>query len=129
MEEEKKKKSILVIEDEMPLIKAIRDKLYRNDFDVISARSVNQALGLMDDVKSVDAIWLDHYLLGTEDGLDFVKKIKSDDIWKNIPIFVVSNTASSEKVVDYHKYGVTKFFTKANFRLDEIVAEIQKHLK
>jgi CheY-like chemotaxis protein len=129
MKESVRKKTILVIEDEMPLIRAIRDKLYRNDLDVVSARSVSQAIGLMEDLADIDAIWLDHYLLGMEDGLDFVRKVKKDERWKSTPIFVISNTASSNKVRDYMNIGITKFFVKANFRLDEIIADIKGHIE
>jgi DNA-binding response OmpR family regulator len=134
MENEKKKKTIMIIEDEASLLKAIRDKLYRNNFEMIAARTANQALELLKSLEVmknesyVDAIWLDHYLLGYEDGLDFMKKIKSNEHWKNIPVFVVSNTASESKVESYLKLGITKYYVKADYRLDQIVDDIKKFL-
>ena len=124
-----KDKTILVIEDERPLLEAIKTKLEKNGFEVTTARTVEQALNYLEDLERVDVIWLDHYLLGKEDGLDFVAKIKSHDgKWKHIPIFVVSNTASADKVQSYIQLGISKYFVKAEHRLDRIISEIKLFL-
>lgn len=124
----KKNPIILVVEDEKPLQEAIKIKLEKNDFDVVTARSVEQALNLMNDLSKIDVVWLDHYLLGQEDGLDFVAKIKNSEKWKGIPIFVVSNTATADKVRAYLELGVEKYYTKSDYRLDDIIGEIKKSL-
>jgi len=122
-------KTMLVIEDERPLVEAIKHKLENNGFAVVTARTVEQALNYLEDLKQVDAIWLDHYLLGKEDGLDFVSKIKQDGAkWKNIPIFVISNTASPKNVQSYIRFGVKKYYVKAEHRLDEIINDIKSFL-
>lgn len=121
--------TILVVEDERPLADAINVKLKKNGFDVVSARAVSQALEYLETSMNVDVVWLDHYLLGKENGLDFVTKLKSDTgKWKNIPIFVVSNTASPDKVQSYLRLGIHKYFVKAEHRLDDIIGEIKKAL-
>ena len=123
------KKTILVVEDERPLAEAIRLKLEKEGMNVAVARTVEQALGYLGDLKRVDGIWLDHYLLGTENGLDFVVRVKAkDSAWVNIPIFVVSNTATADKVQSYLRLGVNKYYVKAEYRLDEIIAEIKRVL-
>lgn len=124
-----KPKTILVVEDERPLLEAIKRKLENNDLEVVTARTVDQALSYLQDLSAVDGIWLDHYLLGSEDGLDLVTKLKSSDsIWKHIPIFVVSNTASEEKVKAYMQFGVDKYFVKSDFRLDQIIVALKESL-
>ena len=123
------KKTILVLEDERPLADAIKKKLELNDFEVLTARSVDQGFGYLKDVSDVAGIWLDHYLIGKENGLDFVAKLKSDSQWKAIPIFVVSNTATPDKVSSYMHLGVDKYYTKADYRLDQIIGDIQEVLK
>ena len=123
-----KKTIILVIEDEQPLLDAIKIKLEKSGFEAVTARAVNQALGFLEDFPKVDVIWLDHYLLGKENGLDFVAKVKNNEKWKKIPIFVVSNTASADKVKTYLELGVEKYYTKADYRLDDIIGEIKKSL-
>lgn len=122
-------KTILVIEDERPLIGAISAKLEKEGLAVVTARTVDQALGYLHDLPSVDAVWLDHYLLGQADGLDFVAKVKADGShWKHIPIFVVTNTASPENRLSYIHFGVEKYYVKSEHRLDEIVQAIKTFL-
>ncbi|MCX6808556.1 MAG: response regulator [Candidatus Berkelbacteria bacterium] len=119
-------KVVLVVEDEQPLLSAIKIKLEKTGFQVVSSRSVEGALNILEDKVKVDIIWLDHYLIGKENGLDLVAKLKkSDSKWKHIPIFVVSNTASADKVQSYIHFGIEKYFTKSDYRLDEIIADIE----
>ena len=121
-------KTILVVEDEKTLIEVISKKLEITGLKVLQADSVKKALENIKKEK-VDAVWLDHYLLGKESGLDFVTEIKNDPARKEIPIFVVSNTASFDKVSSYLKLGVKRYFTKADYRLDEIIQDINKSLE
>ncbi|MFA6028031.1 MAG: response regulator [Patescibacteria group bacterium] len=121
--------TILVVEDERPLAEAIKAKLTKSGFEVVTARQVKQALNYLEDKMKISAIWLDHYLIGEENGLDFVAKIKNNEQWKKIPVFVVSNTASAEKVKSYLRLGVNKYYTKADFRLEDIISDIKEYLE
>ena len=120
---------ILVVEDERPLLEAIKIKLENNSIEAVTARSVTQALAYLEDLPKIDAVWLDHYLLGEQSGLELVAAIKkADSPWKSVPIFVVSNTASNDKVSAYIQFGVEKYFIKSNYRLDMIISEIKEVL-
>ncbi len=125
----KKEKTVLVVEDEIPLQNAIRSKLEKSNYLVVTARSVEQAIKHLRVVKDIDIVSLDHYLLGKENGLDFLTKVKNHNKLKNIPIFVVSNTASSEKVNSYLQLGIEKYYTKSDFRLDQIIGAMNQSLK
>ncbi|MCA9364007.1 response regulator [Candidatus Kaiserbacteria bacterium] len=121
--------TILVVEDERPLLGAIQAKLEQESFEVVTARTVEQALDYIDEGVPVDAIWLDHYLLGKETGLDFVATLKGEGgAHRHIPVFVVSNTATPDKKQTYLELGVSKFYVKANHPLTEIVDAIKNHL-
>jgi CheY-like chemotaxis protein len=122
--------TILVLEDEHPLLQAIKIKMENLGLNSVTARTVSQALSYLEELQSVDAIWLDHYLLGKESGLDFVAQIKKDEsVWKNIPIFVVSNTASDDKINSYFHFGVKNYYVKTNYRLDQIITDIKNYLR
>lgn len=119
------KKTILIVEDEKPLLDAVKKKLELAGFYVVTARKVEQALSYLKDLEKVDLVWLDHYLIGKENGLDLVAKMKEDGSeWKKIHILVVSNTASPDKVNSYLHLGIDKYFTKADYRLDDIIKYI-----
>ncbi len=127
---ENKEKVILVLEDERPLLEAIKLKLEKSGFDVVTARTVEQAINYVGELSHVDAIWLDHYLIGKESGLDFIAWCKEEENakCKKVPIFVVSNTASADKVSTYIKLGAKKYFVKSNHKLEEIIREISDSL-
>ena len=140
------KKVVLLIEDDIPLLDAVQTKLEKNGFTVLTSRSVERAFALpidegdsgqitvssiekalnfLQDLERVDAIWLDHNLVGKENGIDFVKKFKANGgRWVNVPIFVVSNTSSDDLRKSYEDLGVDKYFVKAEHRLDNIIKEI-----
>ena len=127
---EKKRKTILLIEDERPLMRIIESKLEKAGFDVVSARTIDQGLGYMEDIPTIDAVWLDHYLFGEKTGLDFIAKLKAKDSkWSKIPIFVVSNTASEGNHRSFMRLGVSKYFVKAEHRLEEITNDIKALLE
>jgi DNA-binding response OmpR family regulator len=124
-----KDKIVLVVEDEKPLLEAIDLKLKKNGFEVVTARTVEQAKSYVTDLARIDVIWLDHYLMGKEDGLDFVAWCREENNkCMGTPIFVVSNTASPDKVATYMSFGVKNYYVKANYRLDQIIEEVSKSL-
>ena len=139
-------KTIIVIEDDAALLSAISEKLKRNGFTVITARSVKTAFTIeftpttpnhltpntieaalthLESLEKIDAIWLDHNLIGEEDGLDFIVKFKANGgIWSTLPIFVVSNSANPDLIKTYSELDVHHYFLKAEYRLEDIIAEI-----
>jgi DNA-binding response OmpR family regulator len=123
---DKDKKVIIVAEDEEPLLAVVKAKLENYNFEVVTARTAGQVRQYVLDLKRVDAIWLDHYLLGQENGLDFVTWCKGEDNnkCKTIPIFVVSNTASEDKISSYLQLGIKEYLVKSNFGLDELAGHI-----
>ena len=118
------RKNVLVIEDERPLLNVIIKKLKSKNLNTMSARSVAEAEDKLNTASNLSAIWLDHYLLGSKSGLDFVKNIKTDGRYDKVPIYVVSNTASDEKVGVYTSLGIKKYYVKADHSLDEIVSDL-----
>ncbi|MDA8611455.1 response regulator [Candidatus Pacebacteria bacterium] len=122
-------KKILVVEDEKPLSTAISEKLKSGGYDTVTVKSVDEASEVLEKEK-IDAVWLDHYLFGNKNGIDLVVKMKEEGSqWKSIPIFVVSNTATGDKVKQYLSFGVQKYFVKAESKLEEIISEIENSLE
>ncbi|KKU63133.1 MAG: Response regulator receiver protein [Candidatus Amesbacteria bacterium GW2011_GWA1_47_16] len=112
---------VLVVEDETLLLQAITTKLQLNNIRTVSCISGVQALDYLKSITEVpDAIWLDYYLRDMN-GLEFMQHLKSNPAWSKIPVLVVSNSASSDKVHSMLALGVRKYLLKAEYRLDEIV--------
>ena len=118
-------KSILIVEDEEPLLLAIQHKLEDAGFETIPTRDGKEALARLTGTEPLpDLIWLDYYL-PFMNGLEFLTRIKSEERLKQIPVVVVSNTAGPEKVNAMLDLGVDAYFVKAERRLNEIIKKVQ----
>ena len=115
--------TILVLEDDEPLLEAITTKLSDAGFRVLGTRTVNQALDFIANMPSIDAVWVDHYLPG-KTGNEFVEAMRKDPRWRTVPVFLVTNTISPEIVNQYIRLGITKYYLKVVSSLASIVSEI-----
>lgn len=115
----------MVVEDEALLLQVISKKLKLSGMDVLSCSSGRQAIDYLKNLDTPpDAIWLDYYLVDMN-GLAFMQELKQNTKWADIPVLVVSNSASPDKVNNMLGLGAKKYILKAEYRLDEIVAMIR----
>lgn len=125
----KENPTIMVVEDEVLLLQAITKKLKLSNMDVLSCASGQQAIDYLDSLDELpDAIWLDYYLKDMN-GLVFMQELKKSPKWTNIPVLVVSNSASPEKVHNMLALGAKQYILKAEYRLDEIIAMIRDFIR
>lgn len=118
----------MVVEDEELLLQAITKKLELTGIEVLSCSGGQQALDYLTSVNELpDAIWLDYYLKDMN-GLAFMEKLKANAKWVDIPVVVVSNSASPEKVHNMLGLGARKYVLKAEYRLDEIIKLIKSFI-
>ncbi len=117
---------ILVIEDEELLLNAIGKKLTLSGLSPISCTSGAQALDYLKNLEKLpDAIWLDYYLKDMN-GLEFMKQIKDNPRYAQIPVVVVSNSANPQKVHNMLALGAKKYLLKAEHRLDDIIKSVSE---
>src|SRR3989338_8236760 len=100
---ESKKPTVMVVEDEHLLLKAIDRKLRLNNLNVIACESGAQAIeNLNKKTAPPDAIWLDYYL-GDTNGIEFMKKLHQNAKWADIPVVVFFN------INEHHKKNTNIF--------------------
>lgn len=122
----KQQPTVMVVEDETLLLQAVTKKLKLSEIDVISCASGQEAIGYLQSTEALpDAIWLDYYLKDMN-GLAFMEELKKNPKWENIPVIVVSNSASTEKVHHMLALGAKKYILKADYRLDEIIQMVRE---
>ncbi|MDE2026805.1 MAG: response regulator [Patescibacteria group bacterium] len=125
----KEKPVVMVIEDESLLLEAIVTKLEHSEFEVVSFTNGGKALDyLQSNPRLPDIIWLDYYLTDMN-GLEFMQSVKANSKWASIQVFVISNSASPEKVKNMLALGAKKYILKAEYRLDQIVDLLREFLK
>jgi len=122
-------KTILVVEDERALKAAVQLSLIKNGFDVLMASSATEAMNILKSDKQIDCVWLDHYLLGDDTGLDILYELKNSDDWKGIPVFAVTNSVGDDKVQSYELLGIEKYFVKSDSTLNQIISSIKETIE
>ncbi len=116
----------MVIEDEPLLLQAITKKLKVSNLGVLSCSSGQQAIDYLNNLEELpDAIWLDYYLKDMN-GLEIMREVKNNPKWEHIPVLVVSNSASPDKVNHMLALGAKQYILKAEYRLDQIIEMIHK---
>lgn len=119
------KSTIMVVEDEQMLLDAIKKKLVSAGYDVILFQNGREAIKyILEDKPLPDGVWLDYYLKDLN-GLEFMTALKQKPEWAKVPVIVVSNSASPDKVHNMLALGVKKYFLKAEYRLEEIIKVLQ----
>lgn len=120
--------TLLVVEDEDLLLQAITKKLSFMNINSVTARSAAEAKTILDTATTPpDAVWLD-YTLQDSRGIDVLEHIKSKPETANIPVFVVSNSASEDKVTKMLALGASRYLVKAEHRLEDIIAIIKNFI-
>ncbi|MBI3038909.1 response regulator [bacterium] len=120
---------ILVIEDELNIARAVKDKLSHEGHHVELAYSGQQGLGFVKN-QLVDLIILD-LLMPEMDGFEVIERLKADPTTKSIPIIllsVLSEDPEDERFKRIHPDGyLTKPYKGAD--LIKIVNKVLKNLK
>ena len=116
--------TILIVEDDPTLAKGLTDHLSANGFDVHHAPSAEEALGLMH--RSPPDLVLCDIMLGGEDGIWLMKKIKEDS--PATPVILLTAKMTEEDRVAGLEAGADDYVTKP-FSSPELLARIRARLR
>lgn len=120
------KKQILIIEDDQILQQLLSMKLNDSGFNVYKADCAEDGLKFLNSVK-IDVILLD-LMLPNMPGEQFLKIIKDDKIFRDVPIIVMtvkSDEANINNCLDILK--ADKFLIKSRVDLDDVLSTV-KHV-
>lgn len=123
-----KKKVVMVVEDETPLLDIIRKRLEQRGFDTICTNSIEEARTYLQVGAHCDLLWVDHYLANGQSGLVLIEWVRKQEAFKGLPVFVVSNNESIAAGEAYRALGVTRQYTKVDVRLNQVIDDIQRVL-
>lgn len=124
MEDTTAKKTILIVEDDEFLRSLTAKRLEKENYHIEVAVDGENAISVVDTIKP-SLILLDLLLPG-KDGFEVLKKIRSTEATKAIPVIIFSNLGQKEDIEKAKALGVDDFLIKANFTLDDVVVKIKK---
>ncbi|MEK7520641.1 MAG: response regulator [Patescibacteria group bacterium] len=119
-------KKVLIVEDDRAIIKPIVLLLGKKGISTLTAANAEEGL-LLAYQNAPDLILLD-ILMPKIDGFMMLEKLKSDEKTKNIPVFIISNLGSDEKIKRGMELGAKKYFIKTNWSLADIVKSVEEEL-
>jgi CheY-like chemotaxis protein len=120
------KKSVLIIEDEQSLRKALVERLTNEKFTVYDALDGEDGL-LKAHEHHPDLILLD-ILMPKLNGFQVLERLRLDPWGKTVPVVMLSNLNESVNQTKAQGHGVVEFLVKSNTTLDEIVEKLRSHL-
>lgn len=114
----------MIIEDDAVSSKLLRMMLEREGHTVLVSDKIDQAWEYLWDSVLIDLIFLDNRLQG-ETGLDFLRDLRADPIFRAVPVVVISSHSQRSAVLEYIKLGVQHFLVKP-FNALKIMGEVER---
>ncbi len=102
--------TILIVEDSAINRKILRGIL-ESDYEIVEAENGEVALNILREGKKIDFIILD-LMMPVMDGLEFLKAIKQDERFDNIPLIVNSHADDQENEFKALELGADDFIAK-----------------
>lgn len=115
--------TILIVEDDTLIIKLLEKKFIQKNFKACKAMDAQQAYEILKTQK-IDLILLDIILPGM-DGITFLKELKENDNYKNIPVIIISNLGQLEEVDKGRNAGANDYIIKASASPVDIVTKVE----
>src|SRR4030042_4781084 len=117
---------ILVVEDDAFMSGLLNRKLTQENFRISAVSNTQEAKSVLEK-ENISLILLDVVLPGA-DGISFLKEIKQNAKFKNIPVIITSNLGQEEEVERGLKEGAVDYLVKANTTPSEIANKVKETL-
>ena len=103
---------ILVVDDSSTMRRIIKNTLQRLGYeDILEAEHCVQAWEILDSTQNVQVLITD-WNMPEMNGLELVKKVRSDERYKDIPIIMVTTEGGKAEVITALKAGVNNYIVK-----------------
>lgn len=104
------KKNILIVDDSVTNVFLIESVLSEYGYEVTTALNATEAKKKLDKVKP--ALILLDLLMPEISGFDFIKEIKQSDMYKDIPVVIVSAVTDEETIEEIKGLGAVEYIKK-----------------
>ena len=123
---QKKKPSILVVDDQPINVKLLQRKLERHELHVLVATNGLECIQIVRE-KKPDLILLD-VMMPEMDGIETCRRLKADPETATIPVLFVSARTAKENKLEGLQAGAVDYITKP-IDLEETLARVHTHLR
>jgi two-component system chemotaxis response regulator CheY len=119
------KKKILSVDDSTTIRKIIRSSVEVLNYELLEASDGNEALNILSkEQESIILILLDWNMPGMS-GFDFLLAVKKDNIYRDIPVMMVTTEGEKVNIVKAVQAGVANYLLKP-FTSEELTKKIMQ---
>ena len=123
----KKLGTILIVEDELPIMNVLTNKLTHEGYNVLQAP--NGKIGLdMALKKKPDLVLLD-IIMPVMDGITVLNQLRQDNWGKNAKVIILTNLSGDKKLREQLNVIGNDFLIKSDWKIEDVVRKIQDKLK
>jgi adenylate cyclase len=119
-------KTVLIVEDEQSMLRALKNKLEHAGYTVHGANDGEEALVSIRSSKP-DLVLLD-LIMPKMDGISVLRQMKGDEALRSVPVVILTNLSSGDKVAEAMQLGTFDFLVKANYSLDDVLKKVVDRL-
>ena len=119
-------KSVLIVEDAGAMQRALKNKLEGAGYEVLLANDGAEALDQIKGTKP-DLMLLD-LIMPKLDGISVLREIKANEDLKEVPVIILTNLSSGDKVAEAMQLGTFDFLVKANYSLDDVLGKVKDRI-
>lgn len=122
---ENKKPKVLIVDDDKFLLNMYSLKFNKNNFEVDSAVSGEEALSKIKDGCNPDIILLDIVMPGM-DGFELLDNLKKNKLASNAMIIMLTNQGQLADIEKAKNFGINGYIVKATTIPSEVVEEVAR---
>ncbi len=123
------KKTILIIEDELPELSALRDKLVRKGFAILEAKNGEEGLGIA--LRDQPDLILLDIVMPVMDGMTMLKKLRAENEWgKTVPVIILTNLMvdDEQRNREIKETEPAYYLVKSDWKIEDVVAKVYEKL-
>lgn len=121
MKKKRKPKSILIVEDDYPILELYEHILREEGYEVMTAETGEEGLRVAK--LEPDLILLD-IMLPIIDGIEVLKRLKSSDKTKHIPVILLTNLGQEGVIKQGFEAGAEEYLMKIQYQPVDVVREV-----
>ncbi|MBP9864666.1 response regulator [Patescibacteria group bacterium] len=120
--------SILIIEDELPLRKALVEKFKHEGFEVFSAADGEE--GLATAISKKPDILLTDIIMPKIDGITMLAQLRAASTWgKEVPVIMLTNVTADDEITRAVNANEPAYYlVKSNWSINDIVKKVRERL-
>ncbi len=119
-------KTVLIVEDEQSMQRALKSKLEHAGYGVHAAADGEEAMAYLK-TETPNLVLLD-LIMPKIDGISVLHQMKADERLRAVPVVILTNLSSGDKVAEAMALGTFDFLVKANYSLDDVLKKVTERI-